>query len=46
MISGILFCEIITNRELKAKYHKLILFLERVPPQHYRSKRVKATSLN
>jgi hypothetical protein len=30
MISGTLFCEIITNRELKAKYHKLILFLDRV----------------
>jgi hypothetical protein len=29
-------------RELKAKYHKLILFLDRAPPQHYRSKRVKA----
>jgi transposase len=28
-------------RELKAKFHKLILFLDRAP-QHYRSKRVKA----
>jgi len=42
MINGTLFCEIITNRELIAKYHKLILFLDRAPSQHYRSKRVKA----
>ena len=29
-------------RELKRKFHKLILFLDRAPPQHCRSKRVRA----
>jgi transposase len=29
-------------RELKRKFHKLILFLDRAPPQHCRSRRVKA----
>jgi transposase len=29
-------------RELKRKFHKLILFLDIAPPQHCRSKRVKA----
>ena len=29
-------------RELKRRFHKLILFLDRAPPQHCRSKRVRA----
>jgi transposase len=29
-------------QELKRKFHKLILFLDRAPPQHCRSQRVKA----
>ena len=29
-------------QELKRKFHKLILFLDRAPPQHCRSRRVKA----
>ncbi|MGB6628341.1 MAG: transposase, partial [Nitrososphaeraceae archaeon] len=29
-------------RELKRKFHKVILFLDRAPPQHCRSKRVRA----
>jgi hypothetical protein len=29
-------------QELKRKFHKFILFLDRAPPQHCRSQRVKA----
>ena len=29
-------------QQLKRKFHKLILFIDRAPPQHCRSKKVKA----